>query len=124
MPTLDPKALALFEASCADMTPAEIEALRREVHAHVAEIHEAALDDEMLPVDIADALGRALDALLREAPYLAVRDRRLIVGAARYFISDEDQLGDTASILGLDDDVAVFNHAVRALGREKLVLDM
>lgn len=46
--------------------------------------------------------------------------QRLVVGAARYFVSQDDEYPDTDTILGLDDDVSVFNHVIEQLGRSDL----
>jgi uncharacterized membrane protein YkvA (DUF1232 family) len=120
VPEVPPEALRIFESYCADIPPHDLEALRTRVRSHVREIQEAARRNEMLPVDLAEALGHGLDGLLREAPGMPVPVRRLIVGAARYFVSAEDHIPDTGGILGLDDDIAVFNHVADRIGRREL----
>ena len=54
----------------------------------------------------------------------SARDQRLIVGAARYFVADDDAEPDTQSILGLDDDLAVFNHVATQIGEPDLRIEM
>src|SRR5689334_10237036 len=107
-------ARAIFESLCADVPPYELLELRERVKAHVDDLRSAARHNRLLAVDIAETLATALVALLADASNLPPPHRRLVVGAARYFCSSEDAIRDTASPLGLDDDVSVFNHVARA----------
>ena len=76
-----------------------------------------------MPVDLAEELAAKLDALLASIASLPVSAQPLVVGAARYFASDDDAIPDTGSVLGLDDDVAIFNAMVRRIGRPELEID-
>ena len=49
--------------------------------------------------------------------------RRLILGATRYFISSSDHRPDTQDAMGLDDDLLVLNYVVTAIGRPELVVE-
>lgn len=124
MSSVPPPARELFDSLCGNADRGELAELRERVRAHVGKIAEAAEKNELLPVDLAEKLGEALEALLHEAPSLDPAHRALIVGAARYFVSVHDHVADTSSELGLDDDIAVFNHAVCQMGRDDLVLPL
>lgn len=122
--TVPPAAQSLFESLCKTANDVDVDGLRLRVQQHLDEIRRAAHRNELLPVDVAEQLAKALEGLLREADALTPEQRTLAIGAARYFCSEHDHVHDTSSVLGLDDDVAVFNLAVREIGREDLILDL
>jgi uncharacterized membrane protein YkvA (DUF1232 family) len=115
--------LAIFERLATPASSDEVLALRRAVARHVDELRQAAHHHELLPVDLAEDLARNLDTLLAALPSLPAASQPLVIGAARYFASDDDAIPDTGSVLGLDDDVAVFNAMVRRIGRADLEID-
>jgi len=121
--TLPPAAQSLFESLCDGTGEIDVDGLRLRVQQHLDEIRRAAQRNELLPLDVAERLAAALEVLLKQAARLSPAHRRLAIGAARYFCSEHDHIRDTTSVLGLDDDIAVFNHAVRQMGRGDLVLD-
>ena len=114
---------AIVERLSGPATLEEITALRRSVGQHLDELRQAARRDELLPVDLAAELARKLDALLVGLPALSPEAQALVVGVARYFVSEEDAVPDRSGVLGLDDDLAVFNAAVRRIGRPELEID-
>ena len=78
--------------------------------------------------DTRQALGRAaeelatrLDTLLEAVQTAGPEHRAAIVGAARYFVSAHDDVPDEQEG-GLDDDVDVFNHVARLVGRPDIVI--
>jgi len=119
-----PKALALFEDLAASPDLAAVVSLPRRVDEHLAEIRAAARTNELLPLDLAEELARKLHDLLGELGAFAGHDQAAVIGAALYFISNNDELPDTGGVLGLDDDAAIFNHVTRLIGREDLVIDL
>ncbi len=110
----------VFESLCGPVTIAEIAALRAAVQRHMRDIDQASRENEFLATDLAEVLAERLDDLLESFPSLAEDARPLVVGAARYFVSDEDALPDRSGPTGLDDDVAVFNVVARRIGRADL----
>lgn len=123
MDDLPADARELFDRHTTVLPAPEVAALRQEVRDHLEDFRAAVARNELLPLDLAEELADKLDALLRDYPSLAEEHARLAVGAARYFVSHDDASPDTSGVLGLDDDVAVFNHAVRQMDREDLVID-
>lgn len=115
-----PSETAVFKAFCDAVSPAERGALRAAVQRHLLELRQAARRDELLPVDLAEDLAARLDVLLAELDSLPPDSQPLVVGAARYFVSDEDAIPDREGVLGLDDDVAIFNAVARRIGRADL----
>ena len=65
-------------------------------------------------------MAAILDELLDNYASCAEPQRRLIVGAARYFAQSEDVEADTASVMGFDDDMEVLNYVLLAIGRADL----
>lgn len=109
-----------FERLCGMVNGPELGALRAAVQQHLRELEQAARRNELLATDLAEELARKLDGLLADIHTLPEEAQRLVVGAARYFVSDDDVLPDQGGPLGLDDDVAVFNGVVRQIGRADL----
>lgn len=124
IPDLPEVGQRLFREVARDADSTELADLRDAVRAHLAEFHEAAEANELLPVDIAEALAAALQQLLDAAPSMTPSNRALAIGAARYFVSDQDATPDLEGVLGLDDDLIVFNWVVCQIGRPDLVLDL
>jgi hypothetical protein len=90
------------------------------VRAHFDQLVETQRQSELVAIDLAAALCRGIENLLDLAVALPADARAEIVGAARYFISSNDEVPDEKACIGLDDDVAVFNHVVRRIGRADL----
>ena len=114
--------MAIFTGFRADLAPPALAELRAAVQAHLAELLAAQAKDELIAIDLAELLSARLDTLLASAHLFAPDARADVVGAARYFISDKDTIPDLRPCTGLDDDVQVFNHVARALGRPDLVI--
>jgi uncharacterized membrane protein YkvA (DUF1232 family) len=68
---------------------------------------------------LADVSIQLLGLITDETPE---SDRRLIQAAIRYFVLEEDAVGDLVSQAGFDDDRTVMNAVLRALGLEHLVI--
>ena len=115
-------ALGIFQGMRADLSPAEITALREDVGLHYQRLLDAQKKNELVAVDLALALHGRLDQLLAMAHLVDPESRASIVGAARYFVSSSDAKPDDLSCTGLDDDVEVFNHVARLLGRSDLFI--
>jgi uncharacterized membrane protein YkvA (DUF1232 family) len=110
----------VFEGLCGDVSRQALASLRAAVKQHLRDVDQAARQNELLATDLAEELARKLDGLLAELESLPEEARPLVVGAARYFVSDQDALPDYGGPLGLDDDVAVFNAVARRIGRADL----
>lgn len=117
------RAIDIFRSLREDLAPGDLGVLKTEVRAHLDELVVAQRKNELIALDLADALCVRLETLLAMAHLFDGEARANVVGAARYFISSLDDKPDDASCTGLDDDVEVFNHVVRLLGREDLVID-
>jgi uncharacterized membrane protein YkvA (DUF1232 family) len=112
--------LEIYRGYREDLPAGDVAALLQDVHAHFAGLVRAQERNELVAVDLAELLCERLEILLAAAPALDAEVRAEIVGAARYFISVDDAVPDDQSCVGLDDDITVFNHVVRAIGRPDL----
>ena len=116
------RAIAIFRKLQEDLPTAELTALRRQVRAHLAELVVAQARSELIALDLAEQLCIGLEALLDASPSFDADARAAVVGAARYFIADDDERPDAGSCTGLDDDVEVFNHVASQLNRLDLLI--
>lgn len=114
-----PSPLDLHRTLAADVPADGLAILRRDVRAHFEELVRLQARHELLPIDQAALLCSRLEVLLDMAPSLPTEARAAIVGAARYFVSANDVVPD-AHNGGLGDDVVVFNHVAREVGRADL----
>jgi hypothetical protein len=124
VPGLPERGQRLFRDVARDIDPDDLPLLRDRVRDHLAEFHVAARFNELLPVDLAEDLAAGLERLLDAVSDMDAPRRALAAGAARYFVSDQDATPDLEGVLGLDDDVIVFNWVCRQTGRPDLVLDV
>lgn len=117
-----PAALEIYQTMREDLPAPALAALKTEVRAHYDHLLATQEHSEFVAVDLAELLCVRLEELLAMAHRLDVEARCQIVGAARYFISSSDAVPDDQSCTGLDDDVDVFNHVARALGRPDMII--
>lgn len=120
---LDPNLEREFGSLCDNLPPGEIQQLKEAVQSHVQNVRDALKHNEFLDVSTAEAISRSLTSLLDDYTSLESAGRKLVVGATRYFIHEQDQTPDTASILGLDDDVQVLNYVLTQIGRADLKVE-
>ena len=116
------RALELYRELREDLPGPELAALRVSVRSHFEDLVRVQQRDELVAVDLGELLCVGLEGLLIAAHQFDAQTRSAIVGAARYFVSPEDAVPDHRSCTGLDDDVAVFNHVVREIGRLDLLI--
>ncbi len=123
-PILSAGALVIFEDLKKQATPSRLLTLTYDIDQHVERLRKLARQNEMFPLDIAELLASNLRALLGQLGSFPEEHHAAILGAALYFVFDEDELPDTEGILGLDDDAAVFNHVATLIGRADLIIKM
>ena len=80
--------------------------------------------NEFIDITLAENIAQTLRQLLRELAIYPENKRRLIVGAARYFMRSQDAQADLESILGFDDDAAVLNYVLKEIGRSDLKVEL
>jgi hypothetical protein len=116
------RALELYAELREDLGAAGLASLRVSVRSHFEDLVRVQQRDELIAVDLGELLCVRLEGLLIAAHQFDGETRASVVGAARYFISSDDAVPDERSCTGLDDDVDVFNHVARQIGRADLVI--
>ena len=116
-----PGDVAPYVGRLAEQEPAAVDQLRSELRAYSRELAELARTDPQVDAELGLELAGACRTLLErlESPIDPVV-HRVVHACIRYFLLDDDADPDTASWLGLDDDVEVFNVVVVALGHSDL----
>jgi hypothetical protein len=69
-----------------------------------------------------DRLATALKALCHDYPLLPDAQKPLVIAAVRYFLDPDDAADDLLDPLGFDDDLAVLNSVLLAIGRDDLIV--
>lgn len=121
---LEPRLEGYLRPLCRALSEEELPGLSIEIVDHVDEIRRALRHNEFLDIDTAERLASTLQLLLAEYFLFAEKEQKLIAGAARYFVHAADADPDTGSVLGLDDDTAVLNYVVEAIGRPELRVEI
>lgn len=111
--------LDLYRTLAVDLDEHGLTLLRRDVRAHFEELERLRAHRTVGAVDLAEELTTRIEVLLDMVAGASLENRSAIVGAARYFVSAHDDVPDELEG-GLDDDVAVFNHVARIVGREDM----
>lgn len=121
---LDPQVDRKFSLLCEDVDCDMITALVADVEQHVFQVRRALEINEFLDVEIAERIARILKRLLGEIDRYPLNKKKLIIGAARYFVKNNDAQSDLGSLLGFDDDVAVLNYVLVELSLGELRLSL
>ena len=121
---LDPELEKHFAPLCTSVDPREFDELRTAVGDHVAWIRTELQNNEFLDIKTAENIAQALIVILDDFNEYPEPRQKLIVGAARYFVSPLDADPDTSSLLGLDDDVAVLNYVLESIGKPQLKVEL
>ncbi len=118
--SLSPLIREMFEPLCEVLSPEDARALVPSIKEHARAIQAAQAENEFLDAETGEKISNALVALLMDYERYSDEQKRLVVGAARYFIDSQDAEGDLTSILGCEDDAEVLNYVVKQLNREDL----
>lgn len=110
--------LNLCEARSAEMLAEDVD----RVEGHLSLMQAAFAINNLIDVDLAEAVAMTLKALLADRDRLSFEERRLLAGAVEYFVLTGDNDNDMSSPVGLVDDAKVTNATAEALGRPDLVI--
>ncbi len=113
---LEPQIDRIFASLCTVLPTEEIPRLREQVRLHVVQVRQALAQNEFLDIETVERMAKVLTDLLDRYETYSEAHQALIVGAACYFAKADDAEPDTVSLLGFDDDVAVLNHVLDAVG--------
>jgi len=121
---LDPNLEKIFAPLCEDVSPDGVAELLIQIAAHVQNVREALRQNEFIDNALVENIAQILSQLIRELANYPENKRRLIVGAARYFLRSQDAQADFSSILGFDDDAAVLNYVLKEISRSDLKVEL
>ncbi|MEM7157578.1 MAG: hypothetical protein AAF799_32360 [Myxococcota bacterium] len=123
IPGIPPESRASFKTHH-DAPLVTADALRAELGAYARDLTKRTDDNELVDAGLGRALTRACTGLIDRTESADESTRRLVQGAVRYFIDEDDAEPDRDSLWGLDDDVAVCNAVARHLGHEDLIVNL
>jgi uncharacterized membrane protein YkvA (DUF1232 family) len=98
--------------------------LRRLVTAHQKRAEQAAVADPFVDLARATQVADACLALLDALPTLPDDHRSWVAAACLYFVDEDDEEDDFASIVGFDDDAEVVTYVADRLGLPHLKIDL
>lgn len=113
---LPPKIKEHFDALCLSAEDLDLTKLEAHVKSHLGQIRTALEDNEFLDIKSAEQIAQTLTDLISEIEDYPQEGQKLIVGAAQYFILEEDHWPDTKNLLGFDDDIKVINFVLERIG--------
>lgn len=98
------------------LSPDELNGLRTDVIRYGDQIRAALRTNEFIDIKLVERITECLTFHLDLYAEFLPEQQKLIVGAARYFIQQNDAEPDTMSVLGFDDDVEVLNYVLEKIG--------
>lgn len=104
-----------LDSATADYLVTELDSYMRRVRVESARKPE-------LNAHLVERMVEVLKVLLHEFSGFSDENRMVISAAARYFLDSDDAQQDFDDVFGFDDDLAVLNAALLAIGREDLVV--
>lgn len=115
LPKFPPKIKEVFRALCEERGEDFVELARAELAEVVANKRVAMEGKSAFAFRLLEELALRAEELLLEFPSRPRSERRLIVGALRYFSASVDPIADEVFETGLFDDVAVMNYVLEEL---------
>lgn len=106
----------MFRSFCEALPVDQLPTLRRELETAVkAMLHEGGARIQQNTPTI-QALKERSELLLARYEQFGETERKLAIGAIRYFLNPDDPFPEEAFASGFDDDVRVMNHVLEAVG--------
>jgi uncharacterized membrane protein YkvA (DUF1232 family) len=112
--SLPAKTEKIFLPLCQELPEGEVEMVKREISDYLHQVRTRITQNEFLDLSMAAQISTLLHFLLDRYPTYTREQKALIIGAARYFIKEDDAEHDVHSLLGLDDDAMVLNFVLDA----------
>ena len=114
LPKFPPNLIPMFDSCCELLSEEDLTALGKELMQEFDRMAAEADRDKVL----IDQMKKACNRLVEAYPSLSEKLKRLVVGALRYSIVEEDAISDAVFAAGLLDDVKVINHVLERVGVE------
>lgn len=114
----------IYQPLCALYAPEQATELRRQVLGYARTLQTPSLANEFIDLSAVRQAEQILATLLENYDRLSEAQRPWLVGAARYFIEEDDADHDVNSFLGIDDDIMVINYMLAQIGRIDLKITL
>lgn len=124
LPKFPPSIIPTFKSLCEALPAEKVASYRDEVGTELERVKEAAQENPIISVRIAEALAERCYLLLDHYEQLGTAQRALAVGAIRYFALSKDAVSEEHFASGFDDDVKVLNHVLEELGIEDQFIEL
>jgi uncharacterized membrane protein YkvA (DUF1232 family) len=115
LPSFPPMAKKNFQRLCEALPPDTVPQLKEELESFYENILLAADDRPLVNKDLVRDLYDRASFLLDRYPHLAPPHRALVIGALRYFVSNDDSFPDLEFASGFHDDAEVINYVLEEL---------
>jgi uncharacterized membrane protein YkvA (DUF1232 family) len=122
-PHLPTRIERVFQSLCEDLPASAAKQIENDVRRYLVDMNSALHRNEFTDFTLAAAIVEVLCNLLADYEAYKSDHRRLIVGAARYFMQPDDVEPDL-SPLGFEDDVQVLNYTLALLHHPELKIDL
>ncbi len=96
--------------------------LEEELQGYLLKIEKNAQTNSNINMEMITKMVAAFKALIKMFPKFDQYEKAIVSAALRYFIDSEDARLDFSDPFGFDDDLAVLNSALLALGLDKMVV--
>jgi uncharacterized membrane protein YkvA (DUF1232 family) len=124
LPSFPPKAKSHFKRLCEPLPPHTVPQLKEELENFYSSVLAEADNRPLVNTELIRDLYDRACLLLERYPHISEKHRSLVVGALRYFVSDDDSFSDLEFASGFNDDAEVMNHVLEELGLEQEVIDI
>ncbi|HAE39415.1 MAG TPA: hypothetical protein DCG57_12365 [Candidatus Riflebacteria bacterium] len=96
--------------------------LRDELKAYRKQAAAESLKNNCIDIELVDRMVETLKRLLSDFNRFNEAEKMVISSATRYFLDSEDAQLDFSDRFGFDDDLAVLNAALLAIGKEDMIV--
>ncbi|PKL48128.1 MAG: hypothetical protein CVV42_10740 [Candidatus Riflebacteria bacterium HGW-Riflebacteria-2] len=96
--------------------------LRDELKSYRNQAAAESLKSSCIDIELVDRMVASLNKLLTDFNRFNDAEKMVISAAVRYFLDSEDAQLDFSDRFGFDDDLAVLNAALLAIGKEELIV--
>jgi len=118
-----PESLKVVVSSHAhELDSATADYLVGELDSYMRRVRLESKKNAALNVALVERMVEVIKILLHDFSGFSDEDRMVISAATRYFLDSDDVHQDFNDLFGFDDDLAVLNAALLAIGREDLIV--
>ena len=123
LPKFPDHVIPTFQALCESVPVDSLSTVSNDLLVYVNVVREQSLEHQHVNIELADALIAGCQKMLEAYPSLDEKLQGYVVGALRYFVHNEDGVGDMAFGSGFDDDAKVINFVLEEIGVEGFFVD-